>query len=247
MPANRANATGATRPKQPQGVRPATGAARTPPNPGFQIVGIGASAGGLEACTAFLDALPAHSSMAFILVQHLDPTHDSLMVELLATHTSLAVLQATDGAAVEPGHFYIIPPAFFLTLADGSLHLRPAPAMRGARLPFDALLLSMAEDCGARATCIVLSGTGADGSEGLLAIKRQGGFVIAQDPAEAGYDGMPSSAIATGAVDAVLPVAAMPAMLAQRASQPASAIEVSSRAAGSSARDHRAVAHAHQP
>ena len=153
--------------------------------------------------------------MAFILVQHLDPTHASLMVELLAPHTSLTVLQAADGMPVEREHLYIIPPAFFLTIGDGILRLRPAPASRGARLPFDALLLSMAQDCGARATCVVLSGTGADGSVGLLAIKRNGGVVIAQEPSEAGYDGMPRSAIATGVVDAVLPVAAMPGALAR--------------------------------
>ncbi|MGI4943232.1 MAG: chemotaxis protein CheB [Janthinobacterium lividum] len=189
--------------------------------PGLHVIAIGASAGGLEACSGFLDALPASTGMAFILVQHLDPTHDSLMVELLATHTSLAVVQAAEGMPVERDHLYIIPPAAFLTLADGLLHLRPVPTRRGARLPFDALLQSMARDCGARAGCVVLSGTGADGSAGLLAIKQAGGAVIAQEPGEAGYDGMPRSAIATGAVDAVLHVADIPQWLAEHATQAA--------------------------
>ena len=191
---------------------------RAPAHPtvNFQIVAIGASAGGLQACTAFLDALPNATGMAFILVQHLDPTHESLMVKLLAVHTRLVVVQAADGMKVEQDHFYIIPPASFLTMSNGLLQLEPAPSKRGARLPFDALLASMAPDCGAMATCIVLSGTGSDGSTGLLAIKANGGFVIAQEPDEAGYDGMPRSAIATGAVDQILPVSEMAATLISR-------------------------------
>jgi two-component system CheB/CheR fusion protein len=186
------------------------------------VVGIGASAGGLEACSALLEALPAETGMAFLLVQHLDPTHESLMVGLLATHTSLIVSQATDGATLAANHLYIIPPAVFLTVADDRLHLEPAPAGRGARLPFDVLLLSMAEALGPRAVAIVLSGTGADGSAGLRALKRSGGTVLVQEPAEAAYDGMPRSAIATGAVDAVLPAAAMPGALARHALRAAS-------------------------
>ncbi len=191
----------------------------------IQLVAVGASAGGLEACKALLDALPATTGMAFILVQHLDPTHASLLVELLSTHTTMPVLQATDGMAIARDHLYVIPPAMILTVGGGLLHLSRAPARHGARLPFDALLLSMAASHGPNATCIVLSGTGADGSAGLLAIKRQGGFVLVQEPSEAGHDGMPRSAIATGEVDAVLPVAAMPAALAERpphAARPAS-------------------------
>ncbi len=171
--------------------------------------------------------------MAFILVEHLDPTHESLMVELLATHTKLTVLQATDGMLVEPDHLYVIPPAFFMTLSGDLLRLKPAPDRRGARLPFDALLESIAKECGPRASCIVLSGTGADGSAGIRAIKQAGGFVIVQDPAEAAYDGMPRSAIATGESDAVLAVAAMPAALARRHVKAA----VSPPAAGVTPRD----------
>ena len=174
------------------------------------VVGIGASAGGLDACKRLLAALPADSGMAFILVQHLDPTHQSMLVDLLADHTAMAVIQATDGMPIEADRIYIIPPGTYLSVAAGALHLSQPGVKHGARLPFDFLLRSLAGAYGARAACIVLSGTGADGSIGLRAVKDSGGLVIAQDPKEAGYDGMPRSAIATGYVDLVLPVSQMP-------------------------------------
>jgi len=183
---------------------------------GSPVVGIGASAGGLEACTRLLDALPADSGMTFILVQHLDPSHESMMVELLASHTAMTVLQATDGMPVERDHVYVIPPGTYLAASGGALRLTPPQARHGARLPFDFLLRSLAEEYGVRAACVVLSGTGADGSIGLKAIKERSGLVIAQEPEEAGYDGMPRSAIMTGAVDMVLPVAGIPAALIDR-------------------------------
>ena len=173
----------------------------------FAIVGIGASAGGLEACRKLVAALPAGSGMAFILVQHLDPTHESMMVDLLAGHTSMTVRQATDGMPIEPEHLYVIPPGTYLSVGDGALHLSHPQARHGARLPFDFLLHSLASYRGSRAVCVVLSGSGADGSLGLKAIKERGGLVVVQDPAEAAYDGMPKAAMATGAVDLVLPVA----------------------------------------
>jgi two-component system, chemotaxis family, CheB/CheR fusion protein len=176
----------------------------------FAIVGIGASAGGLDACRKLVDVLPADNGMAFILVQHLDPTHESMMVDLLAGHTSMTVRQAIDGMPIERDHFYIIPPGAYLSVGCGALHLSQPQARHGARLPFDFLLRSLARECGARTICVILSGTGADGSLGLRAVKEKGGLVIAQDPGEAGYDGMPRSAIATGAVDFVLPVAKIP-------------------------------------
>jgi two-component system CheB/CheR fusion protein len=179
------------------------------------IVGIGASAGGLDACRKFLDALPALTGMAFILIQHLDPTHESMMVELLTGHTSLTVLQATDGMRIEREHFYVIPPGAYLSVRSDTLHVLQPQARHGARLPFDFLLHSLAEDRGARAACVVLSGTGADGSLGLGAVKASGGLVIAQDPEEAGFDGMPRNAIATGGVDLVLPAANIPDALAE--------------------------------
>ena len=151
--------------------------------------------------------------MAFILVQHLDPTHESMMVDLLAGHTSMTVRQATDGMLLEREHLYVIPPGTYLAVADGALHLSRPQARHGARLPFDFLLHSLAADCGAFGICVILSGTASDGSLGLKAVKEKGGLVIAHDPYEAGYDGMPRSAITTGTVDLVLPVVKIPAAL----------------------------------
>src|SRR5665213_272693 len=184
---------------------PARGRSRASTN--FAVIGIGASAGGLDACRKFVAALPANTGMAFVLVQHLDPTHESMMVDLLAGHASVAVLQATDGMPIEPEHFYIIPPGTYLSVRHGTLHLSEPQAPHGSRLPFDFLLHSLAEEFGARAIGVILSGTGADGSLGLQAVQHEGGLVIAQDPDEASFDGMPRSAILTGAVDLVLPVA----------------------------------------
>ncbi len=188
------------------------------------VVAIGASAGGLEACGKLLDALPSPNGMAFILVQHLDPTHASMMADLLTRHTSMTVVQATDGLPIAADHFYVIPPGVSLAVADGALHLSSPLERHGARMPFDFLLHAMAATYGRRAICVVLSGTGGDGSRGLMAIKEQGGYVIAQEPEEAGYDGMPRSAIATGAVDAVLPVDQIPAALIARARGPEIAV-----------------------
>ena len=151
--------------------------------------------------------------MAFILVQHLEPTHESMIAELLAGSTSMAVRQATEGMPIKPEHLYVIPPGTYLSVGDGALHLSQPQARRGARMPFDFLLHSLAEEYGARAICVILSGTGADGSLGLKAVKEKRGFVIVQDPEEAGYNGMPRSAIITGAVDLVLPVAMIPEAL----------------------------------
>ena len=166
-----------------------------------------------------MDALPAGNGMAFILVQHLDPTHESMMVDLLAGRTSMTVRQATDGMPIERDHLYVIPPGTYLSVVGGALRLSQPQARHGARLPFDFLLHSLAQDCGARAVCVILSGSGADGSLGLKAVKQQGGFIIAQDPDEAGYDGMPRSAIRTGMVDLVLPVAKIPDALAMHEQQ----------------------------
>ena len=193
--------------------------ARGPPGApdDFLVVGIGASAGGLEACTKLVEAMPAKSGVAFVLVQHLEPNHASMMVDLLATHTSMVVQEAADGVQLEPDHLYVIPPGQYLSVREGALHLTKPQTQRGARLPFDVLLHSLADDCAERAVCVILSGTGTDGSLGLALVKAKGGLVIAQDPVEASYDGMPQSAIATGAVDLVIPVAKIPeALLARR-------------------------------
>jgi two-component system CheB/CheR fusion protein len=179
------------------------------------VVGIGASAGGLDAFQRLFDALPSDGGMAFILIQHLEPSHPSMMVELLTGHTAMKVQHAADGMVLTPDCIYVIPPGVYLSIRGGALHLSKPRERRGARMPFDFLLRSMADDLGEHAVCVVLSGTGADGSLGLKAVKDKGGLVLAQDPDEAGYDGMPRSAIMTGAVDDVLPVAELAEALLQ--------------------------------
>jgi len=180
---------------------------------GFAVVGIGASAGGLEACTKLLASISPGCGLAFILVQHLDPKHDSMMVDLLSEHTSMPVVQAEGGMRLQPDHVYIIPPAVYLSVRGGILRLSEPEARHGARLPVDFLLHSLALSYGTRAICVILSGTGSDGCLGLKAVKEKCGLVIAQDPSEAGFSGMPRAAIATGAVDLVLPAAEIPAAL----------------------------------
>lgn len=177
------------------------------------VIGIGASAGGLEAATQLIKAWPVDSGMAFILVQHLDPNSESMMAALLAPHTALAVCEASEGVLVTPGHLYVMPPGKYLSVAEGVLHLTAPTARQGARMPFDFLLHSLALQYGERAGCVVLSGTGTDGTDGLRSIKAHRGIVAVQDPAEAGYDGMPRSAIATGMADFVLPLASIPGAL----------------------------------
>ncbi len=211
MSSSRAHRSKNERPNSVRQAKPAAEMARDSGD--FLVVGIGASAGGLDACRKLIDALPADSGMAFIIVQHLDPNHESMLVDLLGGHTAMPVRQATDGMPIERGHIYVIPPGSFLSAKSGTLHLTQPQARHGARLPFDFLLHSLAEAYGDRAACIILSGTGTDGTLGLKAVKEKGGLVIAQDPDEASYDGMPRSAIATKAVDLVLPVAKIPAAL----------------------------------
>ena len=181
----------------------------------FPVVGLGASAGGLDAFRRLLAVLPAGTGMAFILIQHLDPTHASMMVDLLAGHTPMTVQQAADGMPLERDHVYLIPPGSYLSIRDGALRLSEPLERHGARLPFDFFLRSLAEELGERAICVILSGTGGDGSQGLKAVKENGGLVIVQDPDDAEYDGMPRSAIMTGAADLVLPVAKIPEIIAK--------------------------------
>ena len=193
-----------------------------PPRPAghgadLRVVAIGASAGGLEACIKLLDALPGRTGMAFVLVQHLDPSHPSMLVELLAGHTSMTVLQADAGVVVQPNHLYVIPPATYLSIRSGVLRLSSSSPVRGARLPFDFLLASLAAEYAGRAICVVLSGNGADGTRGLCAVSDAGGLVLAQDPDEAGHDGMPRSAMATGRVDTVARVADIAGTLSRAA------------------------------
>ena len=176
----------------------------------FLVVAIGASAGGLEACRKFLTALPSPCGMAFILVQHLDPDHHSLLVDLLSSHTSMPVQEATDGMPIEPDKLYVIPPGAELHVLAGALRISELQRRRGARLLFDVLLQSLAVAYGKRVVAVVLSGSGLDGQAALQSVKSQIGLVIAQDPSEAGSDGMPRSAIDAGVVDLVLPASGIP-------------------------------------
>ena len=137
MPDSRPRRTKAARPRSSRHSLPARGPPKGPLN--FPVVGIGASAGGLDACRKLVGAMPAGNGMAFILVQHLDPTHESMMVDLLAGHTALTVREATDGMPIERDHLYVIPPGTYLSVADGALHLSQPQARHGARLPFDFL------------------------------------------------------------------------------------------------------------
>ncbi len=149
--------------------------------------------------------------MSLILVQHLDPTHESMMAELLTRHTKMAVVQAADGMRLERDSVYVIPPGKYLSVTGtGLLRVSEPEAPHGFRLPFDFLLHSLADEFGEYAACVILSGTGADGSLGLRAIKARGGLVVAQDPEEAAFDGMPRSAILTGVVDVILPLTSIP-------------------------------------
>ena len=179
----------------------------------FLIVGMGASAGGLEAFKEFFEAMPSTSGMAFVLVQHLDPTHKSLMVQLLKNHTTMEVTQVRDNTRVLPNHVYIIPPNKDMAIFQGVLHLMEPMAPRGFRKPIDFFLRSLAEDQTDRAIGIILSGTGREGTLSLKDIKGKGGLSIVQDPETAKYDGMPRSAIEAGVEDFILPVKKMPEVL----------------------------------
>ncbi|HIG31423.1 MAG TPA: chemotaxis protein CheR [Verrucomicrobiales bacterium] len=172
---------------------------------GFPIVGIGASAGGLEAFESFFKSTPSNSGMAFILVAHLDPTHVNLLPELLQKKTKMKVQHIADGMHVEPDCVFVIPPNKDLIILHGTLHLMDLKQPRGANLPIDSFFRSLALDQGSNAVCIILSGTGTDGTLGLKAIKGEVGMVMVQDEESAKYDGMPRSAIATGLVDYVSP------------------------------------------
>ena len=186
----------------------------------FPIVGIGASAGGLEAFTSFLHQLECDTGMAFILIQHLDPKRESMLKELLSRQTSLSVLEATDGKQVEPNTVYIIPPNANLALLHGKLHLMPRTTAPAHNMPIDYFFRTLAEDQGSKSLGIILSGTASDGVLGLKAIKAEGGITFAQDEKSAKYDGMPHSAIAAGCVDFVLPPDKIALELARIAKHP---------------------------
>ena len=173
-------------------------------NAPFPIVGIGASAGGLEALTAFLKAVPPDLGMAFVLIPHLDPFRKSAFTQILSRTTSMPVLNIADGMRLERDHVYVIPPNCELTIADAMLRIADREEPRSMNTTIDIFLRSLAADQGSNAIGVILSGTASDGTLGLTAVKAEGGITFAQDERSAKYDGMPSSAIASGNVDFVL-------------------------------------------
>jgi two-component system CheB/CheR fusion protein len=185
------------------------------PRAPFPIVGIGASAGGLAAFEAFFSAIPPDvmTGMAFVLVQHLAPNHKSILTDLVQRYTRMQVEEVKDGMTVMPDCAYIIPPKLDMALFEGKLHLLEPSAPRGLRMPIDFFFRSLADDQHERAICVVLSGTGSDGTLGARAIKGEGGLVVVQSPSTAAYDGMPRSVIATDLADFVLPPSEMPGRL----------------------------------
>ena len=178
----------------------------TLPEPNFPIVGIGASAGGLEAFELFFKTMPATSGMAFVLVPHLDPGHASMLSEILQRNTTMPVHEALDQIKIQSNHVYIIPPGKDMTIFHGVLNLSIPEQARGLRLPIDSFFRSLAEDQGERAICVILSGSGSDGTLGLRAIHGVGGVSFVQEPSTAKYDGMPSSAVQSGLATYVMPV-----------------------------------------
>jgi two-component system CheB/CheR fusion protein len=196
----------------------------------FPIVGIGSSAGGLEALQKLFGAMPPDSGVAFIVAAHLDPTQVSHLTELLGRCTKMPVVQIERSIQVYPDHVYVIAPDQELTIRDGVVHTNKPTAPRGHRHPVDSFFRSLAQDQGERAIAIVLSGTGTNGSLGLRFIKAEGGVVLAQEPESAAFQGMPRSAIGTGIVDLVLPPEKMPDALLSIARhsyvrEPAKAVE----------------------
>ncbi|MFZ4572055.1 MAG: chemotaxis protein CheB [Bacteroidales bacterium] len=179
----------------------------------FPIVGIGASAGGLEALEQFFGNMPKDNGMAFVVIQHLDPTHVGIMPELLQRITQMKVFQATDSLKVKPNCVYVIPPNKSLSILNGALHLFAPVETRGLRLPVDVFFRSLADDRQEQSIGIILSGMGSDGSLGLKAIKEKNGIVLVQDPASAKFDGMPSSATEAVIADIVAPAEELPAKL----------------------------------
>src|SRR5262245_58367402 len=171
----------------------------------FPVVGIGASAGGLEAFRQLLDHLPNDTGMAFVFVQHLDPARESILAELLSRATDMPVKEVKDDMRVEPNCVYVIPRNTNMAIANGALHLTPREETRGQHRPIDYFMRSLAEEKHNRAIGVILSGTASDGTRGLESINAEGGFTFAQDEKTAKFDGMPHSAIIAGCVDFVLP------------------------------------------
>jgi two-component system CheB/CheR fusion protein len=197
----------------------------------FPVVGVGASAGGLEAFTALLKALPDDTGMAFVLVQHMDPAHESALSQILSRLTEMPVCEVADGMALQPNHVYVMPSNADVTLRGGVLRLAQRQEVAGRHLPIDRFLSSLAEERKCAAIGIILSGTASDGTQGLRTIKAEGGLTFAQDEKSARYAGMPLSAVAAGCVDFVLPPEKIAAELTRMGHHPYMAVAQSAEAA----------------
>ena len=180
---------------------------------GLTVVGVGASAGGLEAFSQLLRAIEDAPPLAIVFVQHLSPQHESALVSLLTSQTAMVVVQALEGMRVEAGHVYVIPPNVRMEMRGGELHLSPRPKDKSGYMPVDAFFVSLAESMRERAIAVVLSGTASDGAAGVRDVKAAGGLVLAQAPESAKYDGMPRASIDTGMVDLILDPPAIAAKL----------------------------------
>jgi two-component system, chemotaxis family, CheB/CheR fusion protein len=210
------------KPEKPEKINPIIHREQAPdiegvnrPEIGFPIVALGASAGGLEAFTQFLGKLPEDSGIAFVLIQHLDPSHPSSLVELLARQSPIPIREAKEGDWVQPDQAYVIPPGKTMSIRNRTLILEEQSGHPGLTHSINLFFRSLAEDVKERAVGIILSGTGSDGTDGARAIKTQDGLIIVQDPETARYDGMPRAAIEAGVADYVLPPEAMPARLSE--------------------------------
>jgi two-component system, chemotaxis family, CheB/CheR fusion protein len=184
------------------------------------IVAIGASAGGIEALSELMTNLPADTGMAFVLIQHLDPKHHSLLTELLSRKTSMPVTEVSEGLSVKPNHVYVIPPNAMMSIANQTLHLAAREESRGSHMSVDHFMRALAEQKGNRAIGVILSGSGTDGTLGMAEIQAHGGVTLAQDEASAKYDGMPRSATVAGCVDYVLSPSGIAKELARIARHP---------------------------
>lgn len=189
-------------------------------------VGIGASAGGLEAIEQFIANVPENCNYAVIIVQHLSPDYKSMMAEILSKKTSLPVLKSEDGMFVKPGHIYLIPPKKNLRIYKGKLYLDTPDYSSGINFPIDIFLRSLAEDQGEKAIGVILSGTGSDGVRGIRAIKQAGGIIFVQDQISAKFDGMPKAAMSTGIVDFVMQPSEMPAYITSVMNHPVNIVKM---------------------
>ncbi|MCB9230966.1 MAG: PAS domain-containing protein [Bacteroidia bacterium] len=191
-----------------------------PPPEDFYVIGIGASAGGLEALKEFFDNVPPHIHHSFVIIQHLSPDYKSLMTELLAKNTKLPIHEVSNEMQIQPGSIYLIPAKKNMTIQNKTLYLVDKPAGHDLNLPIDIFFNSLAEDQGPKAIGVILTGTGSDGTRGLLAIKEAGGMAMVQNPETAKFNGMPRSAISTGLIDYVLAIDQMPGEILNYISYP---------------------------